>query len=61
MRSLIIPDIHHHTGNADYWLNGQRFDRVTAKTSSIDRRQSLSGHGRVGIVVARWHPYFKRT
>jgi hypothetical protein len=28
MRTLIIPDIHHQTGNADYWLETQRFDRV---------------------------------
>jgi len=28
MRSLIIPDLHHQTENADYWLNSQRYDRV---------------------------------
>ena len=28
MRSLIIPDFHHHTENADYWLGSQSYDRV---------------------------------
>ena len=28
MRTLIIPDLHHHTENAEHWLNSQRFDRV---------------------------------
>ena len=28
MRSLIIPDLHHHTENADYWLSSQSYDRV---------------------------------
>ena len=28
MLTLIIPDIHNHTENADYWLETQQFDRV---------------------------------
>ena len=28
MRTLIIPDLHHHTENAERWLKSQRFDRV---------------------------------
>lgn len=28
MVSLIIPDLHHHTENADHWLSSQRYDRV---------------------------------
>ncbi len=28
MRTLIIPDIHNHTENADYWLQTQRYERV---------------------------------
>ena len=28
MRTLIIPDIHNHTQNADHWLQTQRYDRV---------------------------------
>ncbi len=28
MRTLIIPDLHHHTGHADHWLATQRHDRV---------------------------------
>src|SRR6266478_5050422 len=28
MRTLIIPDLHHHTENADYWLRSQTYDRV---------------------------------
>lgn len=28
MRTLIIPDIHNHTENADHWLISQRYDRV---------------------------------
>ena len=28
MATLVIPDIHHHTGKADYWLQTQRYDRV---------------------------------
>ena len=28
MRTLIIPDLHHHTDHADHWLATQRHDRV---------------------------------
>ena len=28
MRTLIIPDLHHHTDHADHWLTTQRHDRV---------------------------------
>jgi len=28
MRTLIIPDIHNQTENADHWLNTQKYDRV---------------------------------
>lgn len=28
MRTLIIPDLHHHTANAERWLKSQRSDRV---------------------------------
>lgn len=28
MRTLIIPDLHHQTGNADFWLNAVDHDRV---------------------------------
>jgi hypothetical protein len=28
MRTLIIPDIHHHTDNADHWLATQSYDHV---------------------------------
>ena len=28
MSTLIIPDIHHHIENAEYWLRTQRFDRA---------------------------------
>jgi hypothetical protein len=28
MRALIIPDLHHHTENAEYWLRSQSYDRV---------------------------------
>ena len=28
MSTLVIPDLHHHTENADRWLQSQRFDRV---------------------------------
>jgi hypothetical protein len=28
MRTLIIPDIHHHIENADYWLETQQFDHA---------------------------------
>ena len=28
MSTLIIPDLHHHTANADRWLESQQFDRV---------------------------------
>ena len=28
MRTLIIPDIHNHIENADYWLTSQKYDRV---------------------------------
>ena len=28
MRTLIIPDLHHHTDRADHWLATQRHDRV---------------------------------
>ena len=28
MRTLLIPDLHHHTSNANYWLETQRYDRV---------------------------------
>ena len=28
MRTLIIPDLHHHTDRADHWLTTQRHDRV---------------------------------
>ena len=28
MSTLIIPDLHHHTQNADRWLNAVQFDRV---------------------------------
>jgi 3',5'-cyclic AMP phosphodiesterase CpdA len=28
MRALIIPDLHHHTENAEYWLKTQSYDRV---------------------------------
>jgi len=28
MRTLIIPDIHHHSDHADHWLATQRHDRV---------------------------------
>ena len=27
-RLLIIPDLHHHTANADYWIDTQTHDRV---------------------------------
>ena len=28
MSTLIIPDVHHHTENADHWLKTQSFERV---------------------------------
>jgi len=28
MRLLIIPDLHHHIENAEYWLRTQKYDRV---------------------------------
>jgi len=28
MRTLIIPDIHNHIENADYWLTNEEYDRV---------------------------------
>jgi hypothetical protein len=28
VRALIIPDLHHHTENADYWLSSQTYERV---------------------------------
>lgn len=28
MTILIVPDIHHHTENAEYWLKVQKFDRA---------------------------------
>ena len=28
MRTLIIPDLHHHVENAEHWLSSQQFDRV---------------------------------
>lgn len=28
MRTLVIPDIHHHTANAEHWLTSQKYDRV---------------------------------
>lgn len=36
MRSLIIADLHHHTDNADYWLSGQRYERVIFLASYHD-------------------------
>jgi hypothetical protein len=28
MRTLVIPDIHNHTSNADHWLRTQDYDRI---------------------------------
>jgi len=38
MRTLIIPDIHHQTQNADHWLQTQRYDRVVFLGDYFDAR-----------------------
>jgi len=51
MRSLIIPDIHHHTENADYWLNSQRHDRVIFLGDYFDNFGDNESDARL---TARW-------
>jgi hypothetical protein len=51
MRTLVIPDIHHRTDHADYWLATQRHDRVVFLGDYFDNFGDDVGDARR---TARW-------
>jgi len=51
MRTLIIPDIHHHTQNAEHWLRSQRYDRVVFLGDYFD---DFNDTARDATNTARW-------
>ena len=51
MRSLIIPDIHNHTENADHWLRTQQHDRVVFLGDFFDDFDDTPGDA---MNTARW-------
>jgi len=51
MRTLIIPDIHNHTENAEHWLRGQRYDRVVFLGDYFD---DFNDTPRDATNTARW-------
>ncbi len=43
MRTLIIPDLHHNTETADYWLNAVEHDRVIFLGDFFDAHEDTAG------------------
>ena len=43
MRTLIIPDLHHNTETADYWLNAVEHDRVIFLGDFFDDHEDTAG------------------
>jgi hypothetical protein len=51
MRTLIIPDLHHRTDNADHWLATQSYDRVVFLGDYFDNFGDTAGDA---AKTARW-------
>ncbi len=51
MRTLIIPDVHNHTQNADHWLQTQHYDGVVFLGDYFDDFNDTPGDA---INTARW-------
>jgi hypothetical protein len=51
MRTLIIPDIHIHTRNADHWLHSQQYDHVVFLGDYFDDFNDTPGDA---MNTARW-------
>jgi len=53
MSTLIIPDLHHHTENADLWLNSVQFGRVVFLGDHFDDFGDMTDARRTASWLAR--------